>query len=206
MAGGAKAESPSMLVLLNFNGAVDPLSARPKAGAGDVVVAQENLPYHAIDAGWFDLSVIPNDGDGLEGVEWQIFIVSNADVRDRHLFIDGVIFLPFDRDKPLFDDEFQLLMPTSMRRSISPFTSLREPSKARTTVLLERTRLRSTFICFKVVTVYGPECGLSSGAALRAFGSRSLVGTSTFPRGRVADMRERRSRHLSFYDPKVEGG
>ncbi|PKI73166.1 hypothetical protein CRG98_006453 [Punica granatum] len=42
--------------------------------------------------------------------------------------------------------------PTSMRRSISPFTSLREPSKARTAVLLGRTRFRSTFICFRVVT------------------------------------------------------
>ncbi|PKI51273.1 hypothetical protein CRG98_028337 [Punica granatum] len=41
--------------------------------------------------------------------------------------------------------------PTSMRRSISPFTSLREPSKARTAVLLGRTRLRSTFICFKTM-------------------------------------------------------
>ncbi|PKI69150.1 hypothetical protein CRG98_010465 [Punica granatum] len=53
--------------------------------------------------------------------------------------------------------------------------------------------------------VYGPECGLSSGHALRAFGSRSL-GVSTFPWGRVTDTRERRSRHLSFYDQKVEGG
>ncbi|PKI63996.1 hypothetical protein CRG98_015609 [Punica granatum] len=53
--------------------------------------------------------------------------------------------------------------------------------------------------------VYGPECGLSSGPALRAFGSRGL-GVSTFPWGRVTDTRERRSRHLSFYDPKVEGG
>ncbi|PKI38939.1 hypothetical protein CRG98_040671 [Punica granatum] len=43
------------------------------------------------------------------------------------------------------------------------------------------------------------------GACMRAFGSRSL-GVSTFPWGRVTDMRERRSRHLSFYDPKVEGG
>ncbi|PKI71092.1 hypothetical protein CRG98_008516 [Punica granatum] len=54
--------------------------------------------------------------------------------------------------------------------------------------------------------LYGPECGLSSGPALRAFGSRGLVGTSTFPRGRASDTREGRSRHLSFYDPKVEGG
>ncbi|PKI57891.1 hypothetical protein CRG98_021730 [Punica granatum] len=46
---------------------------------------------------------------------------------------------------------------------------------------------------------------LSSGPALRAFGSRGL-GVSTFPWGRVTDTRERRSRHLSFYDPKVEGG
>ncbi|PKI78405.1 hypothetical protein CRG98_001226 [Punica granatum] len=53
--------------------------------------------------------------------------------------------------------------------------------------------------------LYGPECGLSSGPALRAFGSRGL-GVSTFPWGRVTDTRERRSRHLSFYDPKVEGG
>ncbi|PKI60299.1 hypothetical protein CRG98_019310 [Punica granatum] len=53
--------------------------------------------------------------------------------------------------------------------------------------------------------LYGPECGLSSGPALRAFGSIGL-GVSTFPRGCVTDTRERRSRHLSLYDPKVEGG
>ncbi|PKI61756.1 hypothetical protein CRG98_017868 [Punica granatum] len=56
-----------------------------------------------------------------------------------------------------------------------------------------------------VAKLYGPECGLSSGPALRAFGSRGLE-VSTFPWGRVTDTRERRSRHLSFYDPKVEGG
>ncbi|PKI54163.1 hypothetical protein CRG98_025458 [Punica granatum] len=110
MAGGAKAESPPMLVFLNFNGVIDPLPMRSKAGAGDEVMAQENFPYHAVGAGWSDLSVIPNDGDGLEGVEWQVFVVSDADVRDYRLFIDGVVFLPFDRDNPLFDDEFQLLM------------------------------------------------------------------------------------------------
>ncbi|PKI47291.1 hypothetical protein CRG98_032315 [Punica granatum] len=49
-------------------------------------------------------------------------------------------------------------------------------------------------------TVYGPECGRSSGPALRAFGSRGS-GVSTFPWGRVTDTLERRSRHLSFYDP-----
>ncbi|PKI59751.1 hypothetical protein CRG98_019854 [Punica granatum] len=38
------------------------------------------------------------------------------------------------------------------------------------------------------------------GACMRAFGSRGL-GVSTFPWGRVPDTRERRSRHLSFYDP-----
>ncbi|PKI75887.1 hypothetical protein CRG98_003721 [Punica granatum] len=43
------------------------------------------------------------------------------------------------------------------------------------------------------------------GAHMRAFGSRGL-GVSTFPWGRVTDTRERRSRHLSFYNPKVEGG
>ncbi|OWM75168.1 hypothetical protein CDL15_Pgr012654 [Punica granatum] len=43
------------------------------------------------------------------------------------------------------------------------------------------------------------------GARMRAFGLRGL-GVSTFPWGRVTDTRERRSRHLSFYDPKVEGG
>ncbi|PKI48810.1 hypothetical protein CRG98_030798 [Punica granatum] len=57
-----------------------------------------------------------------------------------------------------------------------------------------------------VAKLYGPECGLSSGPALRAFGSRGLVGTSTFPWGCASDTRERRSRHLSFYDPTVEGG
>ncbi|PKI77675.1 hypothetical protein CRG98_001905 [Punica granatum] len=53
--------------------------------------------------------------------------------------------------------------------------------------------------------LYGPECGLSSRPALRAFGSRGLR-VSTFPWGCVTGTRERRSRHLSFYDPKVEGG
>ncbi|PKI74458.1 hypothetical protein CRG98_005140 [Punica granatum] len=53
--------------------------------------------------------------------------------------------------------------------------------------------------------LYGPECGLSSGPASRAFGSRGL-GVSTFPWGRMTDTRERRSRHLSFYDSEVEGG
>ncbi|PKI56796.1 hypothetical protein CRG98_022808 [Punica granatum] len=106
MAGGAKAESPPMLILFNFDGAADPLPARPKAGAGDVIVAQDDFPYHAVGAGWSDLSVIPNDGDGLEGVEGQVFIVSDADVRDRRLFIDGVIFLSFDRDNPLLNGEF----------------------------------------------------------------------------------------------------
>ncbi|PKI61609.1 hypothetical protein CRG98_017984 [Punica granatum] len=43
------------------------------------------------------------------------------------------------------------------------------------------------------------------GAYMRAFGLRGL-GVSTFPWGRVTDTRERRSRHLSFYDSKVEGG
>ncbi|PKI68949.1 hypothetical protein CRG98_010629 [Punica granatum] len=38
------------------------------------------------------------------------------------------------------------------------------------------------------------------GARMHAFGSRGL-GVSTFPWGRVTDTRERRSRHLSFYDP-----
>ncbi|PKI45005.1 hypothetical protein CRG98_034612 [Punica granatum] len=42
--------------------------------------------------------------------------------------------------------------------------------------------------------LYGPECGLSSGPV------------STFPWGHVTDTRERRSRHLSFYESKVEGG
>ncbi|PKI64182.1 hypothetical protein CRG98_015428 [Punica granatum] len=42
------------------------------------------------------------------------------------------------------------------------------------------------------------------GARMCAFGSCGL-GVSTFPWGRVTDTRERRSRHLSFYDPKVEG-
>ncbi|PKI31045.1 hypothetical protein CRG98_048564, partial [Punica granatum] len=35
MAGGAKAKSPPMLVHINFNGALDSLSSRPKAGAGN---------------------------------------------------------------------------------------------------------------------------------------------------------------------------
>ncbi|PKI67498.1 hypothetical protein CRG98_012082 [Punica granatum] len=66
MARGAKAKSSPVLVLFDFNGAVDPLSVCPEAGAGDVIVAQLNLPYHAIGARWADLSVVPNDRDGLE--------------------------------------------------------------------------------------------------------------------------------------------
>ncbi|PKI75097.1 hypothetical protein CRG98_004571 [Punica granatum] len=43
------------------------------------------------------------------------------------------------------------------------------------------------------------------GARMLVFGSRGL-GVSTFPWGRVTDTRERRSRHLSFYDPKYISG
>ncbi|OWM65105.1 hypothetical protein CDL15_Pgr028288 [Punica granatum] len=43
VAGGAKAEFPPMLVFLNFNGAVDSLPVRPKAGAGNVIV----ICFHA---------------------------------------------------------------------------------------------------------------------------------------------------------------
>ncbi|PKI63918.1 hypothetical protein CRG98_015699 [Punica granatum] len=55
-----------------------------------------------------------------------------------------------------------------------------------------------------VAKLYRPECGLSSGPALCAFRSCGL-GVSTFPWGRMTDTRERRSRHLSFYDPKSRG-
>ncbi|PKI32520.1 hypothetical protein CRG98_047089, partial [Punica granatum] len=69
MVGGAKAKSPPVLVHFNFNGAIDSLYSSPKAGAGNVIVAQKDLPYHAVGAGRPDLSIIPNNGDGLEGVE-----------------------------------------------------------------------------------------------------------------------------------------
>ncbi|PKI64288.1 hypothetical protein CRG98_015328 [Punica granatum] len=51
-----------------------------------------------------------------------------------------------------------------------------------------------------IAKLYGPECGLSLGPACVLFGSRGL-GVSTFPWRRLTDTRERRSRHLSFYDP-----
>ncbi|PKI26411.1 hypothetical protein CRG98_048900, partial [Punica granatum] len=56
MARGAKAKSPLVLVHFNFNGAIDSLSSRPKAGAGNVMVAQKDPPYHAVGAGRPDLS------------------------------------------------------------------------------------------------------------------------------------------------------
>ncbi|PKI33937.1 hypothetical protein CRG98_045672 [Punica granatum] len=68
-AGGAKAESPPMLVFLHLNGAIDPLLARPKAGVGFVVVAQKDFPYHAIGVGQSNLSVIPNDE--MVSKEWK---------------------------------------------------------------------------------------------------------------------------------------
>ncbi|PKI26179.1 hypothetical protein CRG98_049132, partial [Punica granatum] len=74
-----KSRVPSYAYTLQLQWAVDPLPARPTAGAGDVVVAQENFPYHAVGAGWSDLFVISNDGDGLEEVEGHIFVVSDAD-------------------------------------------------------------------------------------------------------------------------------
>ncbi|PKI56989.1 hypothetical protein CRG98_022615 [Punica granatum] len=43
-----------------------------------------------------------------------------------------------------------------------------------------------------VAKLYGPKCGLSSGPASRAFGSRGL-GMSTFPWGYVTDTREKES-------------
>ncbi|PKI67607.1 hypothetical protein CRG98_011987 [Punica granatum] len=56
-----------------------------------------------------------------------------------------------------------------------------------------------------VAKLYGLECGLSSRPALLSFRSRGL-GVSTFLWGRVTDTREKKSRHSSFYDPKVESG
>ncbi|PKI48884.1 hypothetical protein CRG98_030732 [Punica granatum] len=70
----------------------------------------------------------------------------------------------------------------------------------------KRDRAQTTnYLPSGVAKLYGLECGLSSRSALRAFGSRGLR-VSTFPWGRVTDTRERRSRHLSFYDPNVERG
>ncbi|PKI52593.1 hypothetical protein CRG98_027021 [Punica granatum] len=53
-----------------------------------------------------------------------------------------------------------------------------------------------------VYTLYGPECGLSSGPASLAFGSRGL-GSSTFPWGRVTDTREKES-PLIILRPEVQ--
>ncbi|PKI53626.1 hypothetical protein CRG98_025994 [Punica granatum] len=46
--------------------------------------------------------------------------------------------------------------------------------------------------CCSLFELYGPECGLSSGPASRAFGSRCL-GASTFPWERVTDTRVKES-------------
>ncbi|PKI49839.1 hypothetical protein CRG98_029769 [Punica granatum] len=63
------------------------------------------------------------------------------------------------------------------------------------------------FIAFRISRICTVRTRLWTlvGARMRAFGSLGL-GVSTFPWGRLTDTRERRSRHLSFYDPKVEGG
>ncbi|PKI31052.1 hypothetical protein CRG98_048557, partial [Punica granatum] len=55
VAGGAKAKSPPMPIFYNFNGAADSLPACSKAGAGNIIVAQKDLSYHAVDAGRSDL-------------------------------------------------------------------------------------------------------------------------------------------------------
>ncbi|PKI52635.1 hypothetical protein CRG98_026975 [Punica granatum] len=53
-------------------------------------------------------------------------------------------------------------------------------------------------------SLYGPESLISSRPATRMQGTNCRgLGVSTFPWGRMTDMR--RSRHLPFYDPKVEG-
>ncbi|PKI43294.1 hypothetical protein CRG98_036316, partial [Punica granatum] len=127
MTGGAKAKPPPVFVLLDLNGAVDPLSACPKAGAGNIVVAQEKLPYHAVGAG---------REEGTAPAEWIQGLPSN---RLNAFGMSSTWNVMLNEHEP-----------TSMRRSISPFTSLREPSKARTAVLLGRTQLRSTFICLRV--------------------------------------------------------
>ncbi|PKI62847.1 hypothetical protein CRG98_016798 [Punica granatum] len=64
--GRAKTKSPPVLVFFNLDGAVDPLPMCSKPGTRDVIMAQQNLPHHAVSAGWTDLSVVSNDGDGFK--------------------------------------------------------------------------------------------------------------------------------------------
>ncbi|PKI64779.1 hypothetical protein CRG98_014848 [Punica granatum] len=81
-------------------------------------------------------------------------------------------------------------------------TPSRAPILAQTCILCTR----ASFQAFNRVTrLSNTSLTLSSYPEASAFGSRGL-GVSTFLWGHVTDTRERRSRHLSFYDPKVEGG
>ncbi|PKI62330.1 hypothetical protein CRG98_017331 [Punica granatum] len=116
--GGAKAESPPVIVFLDFNRAADPLFARPEAGAGDVVAAQKHLPYHAI---------VPDDGDGFERMEWEVLVIADADVGHRRLLVDGVVLLSFHRNELLLDDEFQPLV--QRRRDGAGRVDLRPPEQ-----------------------------------------------------------------------------
>ncbi|OWM68189.1 hypothetical protein CDL15_Pgr016389 [Punica granatum] len=81
VAGWAKTESPPILVLLDFDGAADPLSLCSEAGAGDVIVSQENLSDHAVRAGRADFFVVSNNRDGLERVEREVLVI--LDVRTQ---------------------------------------------------------------------------------------------------------------------------
>ncbi|OWM88837.1 hypothetical protein CDL15_Pgr020791 [Punica granatum] len=62
----AKTESPPVLVLFNLDGAIDPLPLCSKPGTRNVVVTQKDLLDHAVSTRWTNLSIVPNDGDGLE--------------------------------------------------------------------------------------------------------------------------------------------
>ncbi|PKI48297.1 hypothetical protein CRG98_031306 [Punica granatum] len=64
---------------------------------------------------------------------------------------------------------------------------------------------KAHFALFGLIDVVRTRMWTLVGARMRAFGSRNL-GVSTFPWEHVTDTRERRSHHLSFYDPNVEGG
>ncbi|PKI49824.1 hypothetical protein CRG98_029801 [Punica granatum] len=110
VAGRAKTESPPVLVLFDLDGAVDPLPMCFEPGTRNVVMAQQDLPHHAVSAGRTDLSVVLDDGDGVERVEGEVLIVPNTDVGDSRLLINSIVLLTFDRDESLFHDELKLLM------------------------------------------------------------------------------------------------
>ncbi|PKI69659.1 hypothetical protein CRG98_009930 [Punica granatum] len=107
---GGRMWAPTRVNSGPHNGMTDSLCLCPEPNSGDVVIPQQNLPYHAIGQGWTNFSVVSDHGDGVEGMKGEVLIFPNADIRDDCFLADRIILFAVDSDALVFSKELELLM------------------------------------------------------------------------------------------------